>query len=79
MKTMTCSQLGGACDAQFRAATFEEISQLSKQHGREMFDKRDEGHMKVMQEMQKLMKDPKGMQEWMEGKRREFEALPEDK
>ena len=79
MKTMTCKQLGGACDVPFSAVTFDEISQLSKRHGMEMFEKRDEDHVKVMEEMQELMKDPKGMQEWMEGKRREFEALTEDK
>ena len=78
MKTMTCKQLGGACDVQFRAETFDDISQLSRKHGMEMFEKRDEGHVKVMQEMQDLMKDPKSMQEWMDGKRREFEVLPED-
>lgn len=36
MKTMTCKQLGGACDKEFSANTFEEIAELSKQHGMEM-------------------------------------------
>ena len=26
MKTMTCKQLGGACDLEFQAETFEEIA-----------------------------------------------------
>ena len=30
MKTMTCRQLGGACDKEFRANTFEEIAEQSK-------------------------------------------------
>jgi len=37
MKTMTCKQLGGACDQTFQANTFEELTELSKQHGMEMF------------------------------------------
>ena len=78
MKTMTCKQLGGACDLEFKAKTFEEMAELSKNHGIEMYHKKDPDHLKAMQTMQDLMKDPKAMQEWMENKRKEFEALPED-
>ena len=78
MKTMTCNQLGGACDKEFHAKTFEEMAELSKQHGMEMFEKGDSEHIKVMKEMMELMKDPEAMKEWFEGKQREFDALPED-
>lgn len=78
MKKMTCKQLGGACDKIFQANTFEEMAELSKQHGMEMFQKNDEAHMKVILEMQQLMMNPEAMKEWMENKRKEFEALPED-
>ena len=78
MKTMTCKQLGGACDMKFQASTFEEMAELSKKHGMEMFKTGDEAHLKAMKEMQGLMKTPEAMQEWFEGKRRDFEALPED-
>jgi len=37
MKTMDCKLLGGACEKEFHANTFEEISELIKQHGLEMF------------------------------------------
>jgi len=37
MKTMTCRQLGGACDVEFHAETFQKMARLSKQHGMEMF------------------------------------------
>jgi predicted small metal-binding protein len=79
MKTMTCKQLGGACDMEFRANTFEEIADMSKKHGMEMFQKRDGEHIKAMNEMKDLMSDPGAMKKWMESKREEFEALPEDK
>ena len=77
MKTMKCSQLGGACEKEFRASTFEEIAEMSKQHGMEMFQKNDEAHLKAMQDMQKRMQDPNAMKSWFESKRKEFEALPD--
>ena len=78
MKTMTCKQLGGACDKEFHARSFDEIAQMSKQHGMEMFQKKDAAHLQAMNEMQELMKKPQAMKEWFEDKKKEFEALPED-
>ena len=75
---MTCKQLGGACDKEFHANTFDEIAQLSKKHGMEMFQTNDAGHLKAMNEMQSLMQSPAAMKEWFENKRREFDALPQD-
>jgi len=39
LKTMTCNQLGGACEKEFRSEIFEEMAEMSKQHGMEMFQK----------------------------------------
>jgi len=78
MKTMNCKQLGGACELEFHANTFEEIAEMSKQHGMEMYQKGDEAHLKAIQEMQELMQSPTGMQEWFENKRKEFEALADN-
>ena len=78
MKTMTCKQLGGACDKEFHANTFEEIAEMSKKHGMEMFQTKDEAHLKAMNEMQELMKSPEAMKEWFENRKREFDALHED-
>ena len=78
MKTMNCNQLGGACEKKFHANTFEEIAELSKQHGMEMFQKNDEAHLKAMNDMQALMQKPEAMNNWFESKKKEFEALPED-
>jgi hypothetical protein len=75
---MSCKQLGGACDKEFHANSFEEIAEMSKQHGMEMFQKKDEAHLKAMSEMQELIKNPEEMKSWFENKRAEFEALPED-
>lgn len=78
MKTMNCKQLGGACDKKFHANSFDEISQLSKQHGMEMFQIHDQAHLDAMSQMQKLMQNPDLMQSWFDQKRAEFNALPED-
>ena len=78
MKTMTCRQLGGACDLKFRAETFEKMAEMSKNHGMEMFQQGDQDHLKAMEEMTGLMSDPNAMKEWFEGKRKEFEALPSE-
>ena len=78
MKTMTCKQLGGACDVTFRADTFEELTELSKAHGMEMFQKQDAAHMAAIGQMMQLMQSPEALNEWMEARRVEFEALPED-
>ena len=77
MKSMTCKQLGGACDEEFQAETFEEIAELSKQHGMKMSQEQDPTHLQAMQEMQELMKNPDEMTKWFESKRGEFDGLPE--
>ena len=78
MKTMTCKQLGGACDKEFSANTFEEIAEMSKNHGMEMFKIGDKPHLQVMNEIKELsMKSPNAMNEWFDIRRKEFNALPE--
>ena len=78
MKTMYCKQLGGACDKTFSANSFDEIVEMSKQHGMEMFQKQDELHMKAMGEIQEMMQKPEAMQDWFESKKKEFDALQDD-
>lgn len=78
MKTMTCEQLGGACNEKFQANTFDEIVELSKAHGMEMFQKQDPDHMEAMQKVMMMMQKPELMQAFFEEKKQAFEALPED-
>lgn len=42
-----------------------------------MFQKGDQAHLDAMHKMQQLMQSPKAMNEWMENKRQEFDALPD--
>ncbi|MFM1957261.1 MAG: hypothetical protein RLZ41_660 [Actinomycetota bacterium] len=74
MKSMTCLQLGGACDQVFTGETFDELASLSKQHGGEMFAIQDAPHMAAMEQMMELMKNGQ-METWMSARRAEFEAI----
>lgn len=78
MKTMTCKQLGGACDIKFSAETFEELAEKSKLHGMEMFQKQDPNHLEAMQKVMALMQQPQAMQAWFDTKKQEFDALADD-
>lgn len=73
---MTCKQLGGACEMEFRAETFQEMAEQSKQHGMEMFQKSDGPHLEAMAKMQELMQSPEDMNKWMAEKQQEFDQLP---
>jgi len=77
MKKMTCRQLGGACDKEFYAKSFDEIGELSKKHGTKMYQTGEKNHINAMNEMMKLMKSQKAMADWFSKKRKEFESLPE--
>jgi len=78
MKTMTCKQLGGACDIMFQAETFGQISELSMQHSVEMMEANDEAHLKAMTNMKEIMQHPDTMNQWFLERKSEFDALPED-
>jgi hypothetical protein len=74
---MTCEQLGGACDTEFHAETFEGMAKQSQAHGREMMAAQEPAHLAAMSEMGKTMADPEAMQKWMAEREAAFNALPE--
>lgn len=76
MKTMTCKQLGGACNQTFSANTFDEIAHMVSMHARELVQKGDAAHIEAMNEMRKSMTSPDAMAAWMDEKRKAFNALP---
>lgn len=78
MKIMTCKQLGGACDKEFHAESFKEMSELSKRHGIAMFQKKDPDHLKAMEEMKLMMMNPEAMEKWLRDRIKEFELLPHE-
>ena len=78
MKTMTCRELGGACDIKIQAETFGQMAELSMQHGMEMMQENDEAHMKAIANMKEIMQDPRTMSQWLAERKAEFDALEDD-
>jgi len=78
MKTMSCRQLGGGCEKKFQANTFEELAEMSKLHGMEMFQQNDDAHLGAIKDMMQRMQQPEAMAAWIESKRKEFDELSED-
>ena len=78
MKTMTCEQLGGACDEAFAAESIEKIAEMSKAHAMQIFQQRNYAHLLAAEKMKNLIPDPYAMKNWLESRRKEFEALVED-
>lgn len=79
MKTMTCKQLGGACDQTFSANSFDEIAKMVSNHAREMVQRGDAPHVEAMNDMRRNMTSQETMDAWMNDKRNAFNAMPEDK
>lgn len=78
MKTMTCKQLGGACNQELSANTFDEIALLVSKHAREKVQQGDAAHIEAMNEMRNSMTSPEAMTRWMDEKRKAFDATPDD-
>ena len=74
MKSMTCNQLGGACEQVFTAVSFDELAAKSQQHGRQMLEANDQPHQVAMSAMMELMKSGE-MDSWMAAKKAEFDAI----
>ncbi len=81
MKTMTCKQLYGPCEALISGATAEEMMENSQKHAMEMISKGDKVHIEAMEAMKKQHMDmtPEAQKQWMEKFQIEFDAQPEDK
>ena len=78
MKTMTCKQLGGPCDAAFQGETADEVIKAQDKHLREAVAAGDETHKTALDEMKGRWKHPiKGMG-WYKQTKKTFADLPED-
>ena len=78
MKTMTCQQLGGACDLPLTGATADDVIKAQDRHLREAVASGDAAHEPALDAMKGRWKHPiKGMG-WYKDTKRAFAALPED-
>lgn len=77
MKTMSCKQMGGPCDATF-TGTAEEIMKQGGDHVNAEAAKGDAAHIAAKQTMDAAMTDPAAMQAWMDKFNADFAALPDN-
>jgi hypothetical protein len=78
MKTMTCRQLGGACDLQHQGDTADVVIKAQDKHLREAVAAGDSTHEDALKAMKGRWKNPlKGMG-WYKDTKKEFAALPDD-
>jgi predicted small metal-binding protein len=78
MKTMTCSQLGGACDLELHGETADEIIKAQDKHLNEVVTGGDQAHAQALKEMKGRWKHPiKGMG-WYKKTKSDFAALVND-
>jgi hypothetical protein len=77
MKTMTCEQLGGPCNAPLKGATADEVIKAQDLHLKEMVASGDTTHEDALKQMKGRWKNPiKGMG-WYRQAKRDFADLPE--
>ena len=78
MKTMTCRQLGGACDLELRGDTADDVIKAQDQHLKDAGAGGDASHVSALKAMKGRWKHPiKGMG-WYKDTKAAFAALPED-
>jgi predicted small metal-binding protein len=78
MKTMTCRQMGGNCDAAFQGKTSKEIMDAGAEHVKEMAASGDAEHIKILEMMNSMQNDPEAAKAWDDKFQADFAALPED-
>ena len=77
MKTMTCRQLGGPCDLEFRGVSADDIIQQQDRHLKEAVAAGDATHESANNDMRGRWKRPKKSLDWYFGVKRAFADLPE--
>lgn len=78
MKTMTCTQMGGPCDASFHGKKADEVIKAQDSHLKEMVARGDETHKSALTSMQGRWKKPVAGMGWYLKTKKAFAALPED-
>lgn len=69
---MTCSSMGGACDAEITGNTPEEMMENGKKH---IHEATDEAHGELIEKMKGMSEED--MNEWKKEFNEKFEAAPD--
>jgi predicted small metal-binding protein len=78
MKTMTCRQMGGPCDAAFRGDKADEVIKQQDSHLKEAVASGDDTHADALRSMSDRWKHPIAGMGWYRDTKKAFAALPED-
>jgi predicted small metal-binding protein len=78
MKTMTCSQLGGACDFPHVGEDANEIINAHDRHLREAVAAGETDHEPALSDMKARWRRPVSGMKWYRKVQRDFAALPSD-
>lgn len=78
MKTMTCKQMGGPCDAAFRGDSADEVIKAQDKHLKDAVAGGDETHRAARDQMRNRWKNPIRGMGWYRQVKKDFAALPED-
>ncbi len=78
MKTMTCEQLGGACDLALHGTTADDVIKAQDAHLKEVVAGGDESHRDALKAMKGRWRHPISGMGWYKETKRTFAALPED-
>lgn len=77
MRTMTCRQLGGPCEATHEGATADEVIKAQDRHLKEMVANGDTTHEAALEDMKGRWRNPLKAMGWYRRAKRDFAALPE--
>ena len=78
MKTMTCRQMGGPCDAAFQGAKADDVIKAQDKHLKDAVAGGDEAHKDAHEQMKARWKNPLRGMGWYKQTKKDFAALPED-
>ena len=78
MKTMTCNQLGGACEFRLQGETADAVIKAQDRHLKEIVAAGDDSHVGALKEMKGRWKHPISGMGWYRAVKRDFTKLPED-
>ena len=78
MKTMTCRDLGGACDLELSGETADEVIKLQDKHLNDVVASGDATHEEALKQMKGRWKHPVSGMKWYRNTKREFAARTEE-
>lgn len=78
MKTMTCRQLGGACELALVGADANDVIKAQDHHLKEVVASGDSAHESALKDMKARWRKPVSGMKWYKQVQRDFAALPDD-